>query len=298
VINIDLKLLAVINELHRTRNVSHAAENLQLSQSTTSMRLARLRKYFGDPLFVRTSTGMEPTPRATELVEILNQAENLLQRALEHQITFEPAISDRVFHICARDIGQLRLLPRLMRRLKEIAPAVRIDVQNISENTPKQLESGALDLAVGFFPLMGAGFCQQKLFKERFVCAVRKDHPRIKSELTLAQFESEVHLAVTTPGTSHGIVERTLDTRKIRRKVGLRVPSVLGISAIIPETDFLVIIPEQMGLILAKSRSIKLFNLPFSVPTYLIKQHWHERYSQDPANKWLRGVISDLFLNR
>jgi DNA-binding transcriptional LysR family regulator len=185
----------------------------------------------------------------------------------------------------------------MMKRLKEIAPSVRIDVRNISEDTPKQLESGAVDVAVGFFPPMGAGFCQQRLFKERFVCAVRRDHPRIRTDLTLDQFESEVHLVVTTSGTSHGIVERTLDARKIRRKVGLRVPSVLGISAILPETDFLVIIPEQMGLILASTGKIRLFKLPFNVPTYLIKQHWHERYSHDPANRWLRGVIADLFLN-
>jgi hypothetical protein len=52
-----------------------------------------------------------------------------------------------------------------------------------------------------------------------------------------------------------------------------------------------------MALLLAKAGDIKLFKLPFTLPTYLIKQHWHERYSQDPANKWLRGVIANLFLN-
>jgi DNA-binding transcriptional LysR family regulator len=295
--NIDLKLLAVINELHRTRSVSHAAQNLHLSQSTTSMRLARLRTHFNDPLFVKTSTGMEPTPRAVELVAILKQAEDLLHKALEHQAAFDPAQSDRFFHICTRDIGQLRLLPRLMKRLRDVAPSVRMDVRNISEDTPKLLESGALDVAVGFFPPMGAGFCQQKLFKERFVCAVRKNHPRIKNDLTLEEFESEVHLAVVTSGTSHGIVERTIEATKIRRKVGLRVSSVLGISSILPETDLVAILPEQMALLLAKAGDIKLFKLPFTLPTYLIKQHWHERYSQDPANKWLRGVIANLFLN-
>ena len=64
--NIDLRLLGILAELRRTRSVSHTAENLGLSQSAVSMSLARLRKHFSDPLFVRTSKGMEPTPYADE----------------------------------------------------------------------------------------------------------------------------------------------------------------------------------------------------------------------------------------
>jgi DNA-binding transcriptional LysR family regulator len=296
--NIDLKLLAVINELHKTRSVSHAAENLDLSQSAISMSLAKLREHFRDPLFVRTSTGMEPTPHATELINILKKAEDLLQMALEHHVVFEPAVSDRMFHICSRDIGQLRLLPQLMKRLRELAPSVRIEIRNISENTAKLLESGEVDLAVGFIAPMGAGFCQQTLFKERYVCALSSNHPRIRNELTLQQFQDETHLLVTTSGTGHVVVERAMMTKGIRRKVGLRVPSFLGVDAIIANTDFLMLLPEQMGFIMAKTGNIRLFQLPFTAPTYRVMQHWHERYSRDPANKWLRGVVAEVFMTK
>src|SRR5580692_2943774 len=73
VTNIDLKLLKIIDELHKTRSVSHAAANLDLSQSAVSMSLARLRDHFRDPLFVRTSRGMEPTPHAAALINILKE---------------------------------------------------------------------------------------------------------------------------------------------------------------------------------------------------------------------------------
>ena len=294
--NIDLKLLAVISELHKTRSVSHAAENLDLSQSAVSMSLAKLRGHFCDPLFVRTSSGMEPTPHATELINLLKKAEDLLQMALEHHVVFDPAVSDRMFHICSRDIGQLRLLPQLMKRLRELAPSVRIEIRNISEKTPKMLESGEVDLAVGFIPPMGAGFCQQTLFKERYVCALSTKHPRIKTELTLQQFQEETHLVVSTSGTGHLVVERTMMAKGIRRKIGLRVPSFLGVDAIIANTDFLMLLPEQMGLIMANSGNIRLFQLPFASPTYRVMQNWHERYSRDPANKWLRRVVAEVFM--
>jgi DNA-binding transcriptional LysR family regulator len=295
--NIDLKLLSVIGELHRTRSVSHAAERLEVSQSTISMSLAKLRKHFNDPLFVRTSAGMEPTPHATELICMLEKAETLLQSALEHHVVFDPFASDRVFRLHSTDIAQVTLLPKMMRRLRAIAPAAGIHLGRISLDTAKLLESGELDLAVGFILPMGAGFCQQRLFKERFVCAVRQDHPRIDKTLTVKQFELETHLAIATTGTGHGIVEKTLEAKKIRRIVGLTIPSFLGIASILTNTDFVATIPEQLGRHLASAGAIKILPLPFELPPYFIMQHWHERYSQDPANRWLRTLMADLFLS-
>ena len=293
--NIDLKLLAIISELHRTRSVSHAAENLRLSQSTISMSLAKLRRHFNDPLFVRTSTGMEPTPHALEVLSLLRKAEGLIQSALEHHVVFNPSTSDRVFHICSTDIAQLTLLPTLMRKLKQAAPSIRIDLLNISESIPERLESGEVDLAIGFIPPMGAGFYQQRLFRDRFVCAVRTGHPRVKDELTLERFEKETHLTVATAGTGHSILERTLDGKRIRRKVGLKVPSFLGLAPILTSTDFLAVLPEQLGRFFASTGTIKVLPLPFNIAPYFILQHWHERYNHDPANVWLRGVLAELF---
>jgi DNA-binding transcriptional LysR family regulator len=296
VTNIDLKLLAVVTELNKTRSVSQTAENLDLSQSAISMSLAKLRKHFHDPLFVRTSSGMNPTPHAVELIGLLKSAEDILQTALDLHVVFDPATSDRRFSLYSTDIAQVTLMPSLMQRLDKIAPTVSIDLRRLSEVTPKFLESGQADLAVGFIQPMGAGFCQQRLFKERFVCALRRDHPRIDDSLSIDDFENETHLAITTCGTGHGVVEKTLEAKNIRRKVGLAVPSFLGIASIITNLDYLAVLPEQLARHLASAGNIKVLPLPFSMPAYYIMQHWHERYTQDPASRWLRSVVANLFL--
>jgi DNA-binding transcriptional LysR family regulator len=294
--NFDFRLLAVIKELHRTRSVSQVAERLELTQSAISMSLAKLRKYFNDPLFVRTSQGMEPTPRAIEIIRILGEAENLLQTAFDHSVLFCPQTSDRVFRIQSTDTAQVILIPKLMCYLREVAPYIRIDLQRIAPDTPKLLESGELDLAIGFVSAMGAGFCHQRLFNERFVCATRGGHPRIGKTLTLEEFEAESHLAITTIGTGHGIVEKMLELKKIYRRVALRIPSFLGIASIIEINDYLVILPEQLGQHLTALGAIKVFPLPFDMPSYPVMQHWHERYSQDASSRWLRNVMANLFL--
>jgi DNA-binding transcriptional LysR family regulator len=297
VTNIDLKLLAVVNELHKTRSVSQTAENLDLSQSAISMSLAKLRKLFNDPLFVRTSSGMNPTPHAVELIGLLKNAEDILQTALDLHVVFDPMRSERCFNLYSSDIAQVTLMPRLMQRLKSIAPNVGIELRRLSEATPKQLESGEADLALGFILPLGAGFCQQRLFKERFVCIARKDHPRVGDTISMEELQDETHLAITTSGTGHGVLEKALEAKSIRRKVGLTVPSFLGIASIITTLDYLAVVPEQLGRHLARTGNIKVLPLPFNVPSYYIMQHWHERYTQDPASKWLRSVVANLFLS-
>jgi DNA-binding transcriptional LysR family regulator len=293
--NIDLRVLAIVSELNRTRSVSQAAENLELSQSAVSMSLAKLRRHFNDPLFVRTSAGMDPTPHAVELIQLLQQAEGLLQTALGHHVVFDPKTSDRRFNIHGTDIAQLTFLPTLMSRLGKIAPGVRVDLKRMSEATSKQLESGDADLCVGFVPPMGAGYCQQRLFKERFVCAVRADHPRIKTALSLEEYLAETHVAVTTCGTGHSILEKTLESKRLRRRIGLTVPSFLGLTPVLATLDYIATLPERLAIHISQATPIKIFPLPAPVSAYIIVQQWHERYTHDPASRWLRALIAELF---
>jgi DNA-binding transcriptional LysR family regulator len=294
--NLDLKVVAIVSDLYTSRSVSTTAANLSIRQSTVSMALAKLRRHFEDPLFVRTSAGMEPTPRGAELIEVLRSAEFYLRKALEHRVAFDPASSDRVFRLASSDIAQLTLLPTLLKRLKRISPGVSVALSTISDRMPALLESGELDLAAGFIHPRGTGFYGQRLFQDRFVCALRADHPRVARNLTIEQFEQEQHVAVSTSGTGHSVVEETLTANRIRRQVGLHVPTFLGLGPILANTDLIAIVPEQLGSYLAESGKIRLVKLPVDIPPYFIYQMWHERVMHDPASQWFRKVVAGLFL--
>ena len=67
--DIDLNLLLVFDRMLAEKRVSAVAETLGLSQPAISNALARLRRVFGDELFLRTARGMEPTPFALQLAE-------------------------------------------------------------------------------------------------------------------------------------------------------------------------------------------------------------------------------------
>ena len=79
---LDLNLLLTLDTLLAERNVTRAAERLNLSQPSVSVQLAKLREVFKDPLLVPAQRGMRPTARADELREPLRDALESLGRAV------------------------------------------------------------------------------------------------------------------------------------------------------------------------------------------------------------------------
>jgi DNA-binding transcriptional LysR family regulator len=291
----DLKLLAIIDDLYRTRSVSHTADNLGVNQPAVSMSLARLRRHFNDPLFVKTPHGMEPTTRAIEIVDRLREAHRLIRSAVEHREAFEPATSTRMFRIASTEIGQVILLPRLMQRIRERAPRLCIEFSNFTEKSPSQLASGEMDLAVGFIPPLKTGFHRQSLFTDRFVCLVRANHPRIRQRLTIDRFEAEPHLVVATSGTGHTIVAKTLAASDVHRRVGLRVPNFLAVTTLLSEADFIATVPERFARLVEQQARLQVLEPPLPIPAYHVMQYWHERANIDAGNRWVRAQLAELF---
>lgn len=292
--DINLRHLEVFEEIFRTRSVSRAAEALGIGQPAVSIALARLRERFGDPLFVRTSKGMEPTPTGQALIQPMRNALEAIGVALGHKSSFDPETARRTFRIRMSDISQLVLLPRLWAEIRSSAPRVEIDIAPLSDDTPDLLESGAADLALGFLPQLEAGFFQQTMFGQHYVCMVSADHPRIGKSLTLRQFQTEAHAIVIGAGPGHAVVERELARQGIVRRVALRVPNYVGVAFIVEGTDLIVTIPKRLADVLQGHGRFRVFRTPMPLPRYSIKQHWHARYHNDLGNQWLRSQISKV----
>jgi DNA-binding transcriptional LysR family regulator len=292
---LDLDWLSVFVELYRTQSVSRAARRLDMPQASASVVLRKLRTHFGDQLFVRTSRGMEPTPHAQVLFPDLLEIVDRMERVRGTVALFDPATAQRTFRICMTDISEIVLLPTLLNRLRQVAPAVAIEAEKVSVDSQNQLETGELDLAVGFMPQLDAGFYQQTLFRQNFVCLVATSHPRVEERLTRRAFSSEGHIVVSSSGTGHAIVDQVLRKVGLKRRVELRLPSFLGVARIVAQTELLVIVPRLLGEILALQEPVRLLPCPVPLPSYAVKQHWHERFNRDAGGAWLRRCISELF---
>ena len=301
---LDLNLLRVFDTMLETRSVTITASTLSLTQSAVSNQLARLRDAFDDPLFVRTSEGMVPTPRAMAIAEPIRKSLVSIRLCLEEQLGFDPATSDRTFKIYMSDVGQLVFLPRLLERVAKLAPKVNIHTVQVPPARLRDLalESGEVDLAAGYFEDFDGSFRQQLLFEEHYVGIVRGGHRTIGDKLPLEVFLATPQLVYQPTGGGHGqqesAVAHALAAHDVARRVAVRAAHSMGVASIVSTTDLLVIVPSRLAAACRELADVRILALPVDIPKFQIKQHWHERFHHDPGNCWLRGLVVELFQDR
>lgn len=290
----DLKLLQLFDLLYETRNVTRVAEQLGQSQPTISIWLSRLREYLHDPLFIRTPGGMAPTPQADALIGPCREILEALRRFSAWEIAFDPATAQRRFRICMTDASHITLLPRLLAHIRGQAPYIRLEAARIDGNTERALESGEADLAIGYVPWLSGGIYQQQLYEQDWVCMANPHHPRIRKKLDVKQYCGEGHVAIAA-GTGAQLLEQALVRERIERQVVLELPGFLGLGAIIQTTDLITTLPRHIGKTLAQASGLALYPCPIPIDGFAVRQHWHARYHHEAGNRWLRGVVIQLF---
>ncbi len=292
---VEFKLLRLFDVLYATRSVTRAAHVLGQSQPTVSIWLSKLRRQLRDPLFVRTPSGMQPTPAADMLISQAREILESVRRLSVWEPGFVAATAQRRFRICMTDAAHIALLPELLAHVRAVGPQVRLAAARIDGNTAHALESGDADLALGYIPWLESGIYQQTLFPQDWICLANASHPRIRNKLSLSLYKEEAHISVVA-GTGHQLLEGILAQRKIKRRVLLELPSFLGLVRIVARTDLIVTLPRDIGSTLAKLGGLRVFPCPIPIPMFTVKQHWHARYHNDPGNRWLREAIATLFL--
>lgn len=295
-IDFDLNLMKILVMLDRTRSVTRAADALNMSQSGFSTALARLRKHFGDELFVRTQTGMEPTARAHKMIDTARTVLGEVEDGILQQPTFDPGSARTEFKLAMTDVAEVVFLPRLLSHLGQHAPQVQVRCFSLPlESLPAAMESGAIDLALGYFPDLSAqAFFHQRLFTHTFACMMRRGHPLFQ-HLTEQSYAAVGHAVVSSPARSNILFEQFLQARGIERRIVLNTPHHLSLPALIEETDLVATVPLATAARYAKLGLIELVGLPFTPPSFTVTQNWHRLYHHDPRNRWLRGEIARLF---
>jgi len=293
---IDLNLLVVFKHLLAERSVSRVAEVLGLTQPAVSNALARLRKLMDDELFLRTPSGMEPTPFAEQLAESVTYGLGMIHGALNQRASFEATTSTRPFVIGMTDIGETYFLPRLMERLRRDAPGVTVStVRTTAVHLRDDMEAGKVDLAIGLLPQLKAGFFQRRLFKQHYVCIFRKGHPLDKRKMTLREFSAAEHLLVVSEGTGHGKVDEVLKRSGVERKISLTVPHFVAVGHILQATDLVATVPERFAQRMTQPFDLVYLPHPAALPEVAINVFWHAKFHKAPANQWLRGLVFEMF---
>jgi DNA-binding transcriptional LysR family regulator len=292
----DLNLLVVLDVLLAERSVSRAAKRLGLSQSAVSNALARLRQSLGDPVLVRASKGMVPTSRALALRRQLDDALERISGVLDGGgALFDPQSARRTFVIAATDYVQFVLLGALVRRVRESAPGVTLQVvPPIKEFPWEALETGTVDFILGGARAreVPRGLHRRWIFRDHLVCILRAHHPYAGRALTLERYLELDHIEALPIG-SVGYADEILASLGHTRRLVLTVPHFLIAPFVVMQSDCCFTLAHRIAKPLVEMMPLVGRPIPFGVHGVTIGAFWHERVHEDPAHRWLRRLVAE-----
>lgn len=290
----DLNLLYVFEALWRDRSVTLAAESLDVTQGAVSSALKRMRAEYGDKLFMLAGRRMEPTAMATSMAPALIESLNAIRKTSSLQTLFDADESNRAFTIRMRDVGEVVVLPALYQRVASVAPRVKVNVMFAQlEETVHGLSTGRMDVALGYLPALERNIHKRVLFKQKYQCVMRQDHPIARQELTLKRFVAQQHLLVEYGGSGHVLLERALVDAGAKDGIRVRMPQYLAAPHLVLNSDLIWTCPESLVAELKKYFPLAVKPLPIPMEQFEVALYWHDRFHKDPANLWFRQQIFD-----
>lgn len=282
-LNLDGNLLRLLLHLTEEESITQAAENLGVTQSAVSHMLTRLRAIVGDPVVVKSGRGVVATAHAKALAA---KARVLLDGMREFSWSgeFHPGEQTGQITLAADDLQRDLLLPALLKRLKQEAPALTLRVVPSGIPSLDMFRTNQCILAISPRPPDGTEIFQKRLFEDHYM--VFYDGAQRPPPASMDEYSGAEHVTVSYTSNQHLEVDRYLEGKGILRRFGVEVSGFAGIPAFIHGTDRLATLPSLLRHDLL--RDLDHCALPMHSPTLHIYMIWHARYQHDPAHRWLR----------
>ena len=301
---IDLNLLVYLDALLRERNVTQAAQQLNLSQPAMSNGLRRLRTLFDDPLLVRTSDGMTPTDRALELEPLVRDALERIDQAVQPRAKFRPESATNVFRIMASDYAESTLFPAVLAKLRAQAPDLTLDIMTPSDVSFQDVERGKVDMVINRFDAMPQSFHQVPLWLDSFSCLLSPNHPLLEA-FTLENYLKADHVWVSKTGMGVGVGVNPDDVQRLgwvdlalnrlgkKRKIRVFTRLYQAAMTLAEENDLIVTLPSRAALLKRDNPRLVRRDPPLEIPPLELKMAWSPLLQHNPGNRWLRRLITE-----
>lgn len=294
---IDLHLIRVLYTVLTERSVSRAALRLGMYQPAVSASLKRLRELAGDPLLVRSGSGMVPTVAGLRMIEpaadILRSAEVLFSDAR----SFDPATAHHTFSLAASDYLDPLFLPQLVAQIKSLAPQCPIEIHPLSADSDYRhhLAQGDFDVVIGNWPLPPGDLHLGRLFGDEVVCLVSNQHPAVRRGWDVEAWLTAEHIAPTPthPG-ARGVIDDHLAAKGLVRNITARCPHFGLIPAMVAGSLLVLTTGRQYCERYTGVLPVQVLPCPVEFPRMMYYQLWHERTHASSAGRWLREQIKGV----
>lgn len=286
---LDGRLIRLFLEVYETGSVSRAADRLDVTQSTVSHGLDRLRQALGDPLFVKDGRNITATPHADFLQPRMRAALDALEQLTE-PVAYDPATDVHPFTIAA-NVNELRSeLTAIWKTLRQQAPKVPVRMVSLGSpaNTRPLLDSGQTDLVLTVRREPAGGDLEAVPFLSSPL-VIYYDPACRDAVTTTEEFGAARHAVVDYGGGRTSIVDMHLRLMGLERHVHLAAGSITLLGELIHGTD--LITTMQARLAGQAFRGLACCEPPFPLEPITYELIWHRRQHLSERSIWLREAI-------
>ncbi|SMY08869.1 LysR family transcriptional regulator [Flavimaricola marinus] len=288
-LSVDFAALDTLCRVHGLASFTRAAQALGVNQSAVSYTIEKLRRVFGDPLFVKEAGNQVPTPRCDAIV---TQSRRLLDsyRDMATSDTFDPSVAQAEITIACNYYERVLMIPIIARRFQKEAPGIRLTIVNSSSDGALRLLEGQADLLLGPFQPGESGIYIQELFDEEYVCLMDPDHPAAQTVPDMSTYLTFNHLAVTYGGTWKSRFLQVIEDAGHDLNITMKVPSPAGIGQLVTGTQLVATVPARLAQRIGAEQAI----VPCPVPAeFKLTMVWTARTQSSPLHNWVRATIRE-----
>lgn len=288
----DLNLFRIFTAVYRTSSFSRAAEELDLTQSSVSNAITRLKSTVGQELFIRVGRGVKPTASAMDLYQQLAPAMSTIEQVTSSFAAFDAASSERTFYVYASESAIQLLQGTVEKVLQDLAINIVFrEPPLIEEELQMELQLEKVDLALDIWLPESAAFKSQKVMQDQLVCVARKAHPRIQGALTQDQYFNEKHIIFKMRRYNLSVADLLTKQVLPARQMHSEQSSILSMMSVASKSDALAIASKSYADEYAELFELQVFDLPFAAEPIEYYMVWSHKLQQNPANIWLRQQL-------
>lgn len=286
---IDLNLLVILEMIEARGSLTGAAVELNLTQSAVSHALQRLRLHFGDPLFVRQSNAMIPTPFTLSLIGPIRSALRAMDRTLNEARRFDPAYSERHFTIGLQQATELGLLRAMAPAVAALTPQVGLSfVRLYRRGVEMELAAGKLDLAVDVPLALPEIVRRRRVSSDALVVVAAANHPNVRGSIDEATYLAADHILVSARRRGGGLEDQAVERLGLRRKIRLRCQNHYAACEVAAESHMLLTLAVSTATAFAPQFALQVLPAPIPFPPIELYAYWHALADGDAAHAWLR----------
>lgn len=288
----ELNLIPIFVAIYEEQNLSKAANRMDISQPAVSKALARLRDIYDEPLFHRTTSGVEPTAFASDIYPALSAALKNFTSTLSSSRDFDPKSSQRVFSIACVSSASYELMPKVMNLISQVAPGIALEIHPLfTEDYESDLRLQRHDVIVGMTPMGRNLLKHEVVLNEELVVVCREDHPRLGDTIKMDEFLKEDHVVVSRWHARKSLLSSEHFEDLEKRRIVYRAAGVVEMMPVIESSDYIGVVPISAVRCFSEKYRLRTLLLPFELPDLDLCMIWHPSRTNESSHKWLREKI-------